>query len=176
MEYPNLYEVEVYKKSEGKLVLKTQDEIKTALKKYLTDKAVAYNALLQTQQNKRDSYYQSLSAQFSFIGQLDVLANPNTHNYDLLPTDFFVNRLIAYLDKLQQEYGSAYIYGNDIPANNEEKLDLIAKFLHQQNLARPEKLEADSVVENINESKASFDINYRISDVMKTYLQESNDQ
>jgi len=117
-----------------------------------------------------------LSAQFNFLGQLDVLANPNTHNYNLLPTDFFVNKLIAYLNDLQQEYGSTYIYGKNIPASDDEKLDMVANFLYQQNMARPEKLETDTVVGNINESKASFDINYRISNAVKTYLQENNNQ
>jgi len=176
LNYPNLYEVEVYKKSAGKLVLKTPEEIKTAIKKYLTDKAVEHNTLLEVQKNKKNSYYASLSAQFNFLGQLDVLANPNTHNYNLLPTDFFVNKLIAYLNDLQQEYGSTYIYGKNIPASDDEKLDMVANFLYQQNMARPEKLETDTVVGNINESKASFDINYRISNAVKTYLQENNNQ
>ena len=176
LNYANLYEVEVYKEVGSKLILKTPTEIREAIKKYLTDKAVEYNTLLEAQKNKRDQYYQSFSSQFNFLGQMDSLANPNTHNYSLLPTDYFVNQLVQYLDTLETTYGKTAIYGTMNSDTNDDKLDLIAKFLYQQNIARPEKLKQDTILADISETQASFDVNQKISNVVHTYLTQNNDQ
>ena len=176
MNYPNLYEVEVYNEVGNKLVLKTPTEIRESIKKYLTDKAVEYNSLLEAQKNKKDQYYQSFSNQFNFLGQLDALANPNTHNYNLLSTDYFVGQLIQYLDTLETTYGKTSIYGKNNSDTNDEKIDLIANFLYQQNIARPEKLKQETVLADISEIKASFDVNQKISNVVHTYLTQNNDQ
>ncbi|MEI6774300.1 MAG: hypothetical protein WCL18_05970 [bacterium] len=67
LNYPNLYEVKVYKKIDNKLMLKTPPEIRESIKTYLTDKAGEYNVLLTAQKNKKNQYYQSLSNQFGFL-------------------------------------------------------------------------------------------------------------
>jgi hypothetical protein len=57
LEYPNLYEVEVYKEADGKLILKTEEEIRDAIKSYLKGKAQEYNTLLNAQIDKRNNGY-----------------------------------------------------------------------------------------------------------------------
>ena len=180
--YPNLYEVAVYKQAGEKLQLKTPQEIKTAIKTYLIGKVTEYNTLLNTQRNKKADYYNTASNQFTFLGQLDPLANPNNaiHNYgeNSLEENYFVDQIIDYLDTLQAnpQYGKQAIYG-DMDANtDDQKLDMIANFLYQQNITRPEKLVQTDVTENINEAKNSFDINQKINSVVNNYLTENNDQ
>ena len=174
LNYPNLFEVQIYKKVDNKLILKETGEIREAIKTYLVNKAVEYNTLLQAQQNKKNQYYQAFSAQFSFLGQLDALANPNTHNYNLLPTDYFINRIISFLDTLKNapEYGKQAIYGDSQANTIDEKLDMIAKLFYYQNITRPERLQQSTVAEDIVEIKNSFDINQKISQITNTYLKQ----
>jgi hypothetical protein len=160
------------------LILKKSDEIREAIKTYLTDKVTEYNTLLQTEQNNKTSYYNAASNKFNLLGQIDALANPNTHNYNPLPQDYLITQLVQYLDTLQNNpsYGKKAIYGKYNADTINEKLDVIAKFLYQQNIARPERLLQSGVVEDISETKGSFDINHKISSVVSTYLTEDNDQ
>jgi hypothetical protein len=64
-------------------------------------KAEEYNTLLQAQQNKKTQYYNTYGAHFNFLGQLDILANPQNHTYNLIPTNYFIEKLIAFLDTLE---------------------------------------------------------------------------
>lgn len=178
LNYPNLYEVEVYKKVDDKLVLKTVPEITEAIKKYLTNKAEEYNNLLQAQKNKKTQYYQSLSNQFTFLGQLDPLANPNAsvHNYNILPTDYFINQIITFLDALVAKYEKKAIYGESKANTIDEKLTMIAKLYYYQNSTWQERLQQETVEKDLTETKESFDINQKISQVTKTYLTEKNNQ
>ena len=171
--------MEVYESSGSKLILKGTGEIKESLKSYLINKVTEYNTQLEAQtQKKNNGYYSSFSSQFNYLGQLDPLANPNdaTHNYSLLEPDFFIGQLVQYLDTLENINGKTAIYGKNDANTDDEKLDMIANFLYQQNITRPEKLKQSTVIDDINETKASFDINYRISDVVSTYLTKDNDQ
>lgn len=164
------------------MVLKTPTEIITAIKTYLQNKASEYNTLLNAQREKRSAYFQTASDQFSFLEQLDPLANPQNsiHNYPQNPLDqdFFIDQIVNYLDTLQAnpEYGKQAIYGDQEATTKDQKLSMIARFLYQQNNARPEKLVQTGVVENINESKSSFDINQKIQQITQTYLTKNNDQ
>lgn len=176
LNYPNLYEVEIYKEVGSKLVLKTPEEIREALKTYLINKAVEYNTILETQMNKKNQYYQSFNAQFNFLGTFDALANPNTHNYNLLPTDYFIGKLIEYLDTLANGYGTKAIYGQDLPTSTDDKLAIVAKLLYYQNITWPERMKQETVAQDIAEIKDSFDINQKINHVIDTYLVEDNDQ
>ncbi|MCX6825442.1 MAG: VCBS repeat-containing protein [candidate division SR1 bacterium] len=178
LNYVNLYEVKTYKEIDGKLELKTPTEIREAIKKYLTDKATEYNTLLEAQKNKKNQWYQSYSSQFNLLGQVDPLANPNTHNYNLIPTDYFINQLITFLDTIENspEYGKKAIYGIANSATIDDKLDMIAKLLYYQNITWPERLQQTSVAGDIEEIKSSFDVNRKISNIVNTYLTEGSDQ
>lgn len=180
LNYPNLYEVEIYKKIDNKLILKTPSEIREAIKKYLTGKVMEYNTLLEAQENKKNQWYTQLSSQFTFLGQIDPLANPNAniHNYDLLPTDYFINQIIGFLNTLENsaQYDKVDIYGEAKSTTIDEKLDLIAKLFYYQNSTWPERLQQETVAQDMTEIKESFDINQKISQVAKTYLTEGNNQ
>jgi hypothetical protein len=175
LDYPNIYEVEVYKEVDDTLILKTPTEIKESIKTYLVNKAVEYNTLLEQQQNNKNSYYASFSNQFNLLAELDPLATPN-RNYELIPTDYFITKTIEFLDNLEDTYSKEYVYGKNNANTDDEKLTFLGKFFYQQNIARPEKKKTDTVIENINDAKSSFDINKKISNVVQNYLQTDNDQ
>lgn len=181
LDYPNLYEVNVFEKTGDTLILKTPEKIREAIVKYLREKAGEYNTLLNEQITKRNNgYYNSLSAQFNFLGQLDPLANPNTHTYSLnsIPADFFITKMIDYLDTLEAapEYGKKAIYGVSEADTTDEKLDMVAKLLYYQNITWPERMQQSGVIEDITEIKTSFDINQKTSYIINTYLKQGNDQ
>ena len=173
--YPNIYEVEVYKEVNNVLILKTPTEIKEAIKTYLVNKANEYNVVLTQQKNKKNSYYTSFSSQFNLLAQLDPLATPN-RTYNLIPTNYFINKTIEFLDKLEATYTKTYLYGKNNPNTDEEKLNFLGKFFYQQNIARPEKIKTNTVEESIKETKSSFDINKKVSNIVQNYLQTDNDQ
>ena len=129
-----------------------------------------YNNKLQEQANKKDTYYQSLIGQFSFLNSLDTLANPN-RTYTLLPQDFFITHLVAGIDRMNTLYGKQYVFG-DMPATTtDDKLLLIAKLLRYQNSPWMEKQATTTVQDNIQADKTAFNINQKISDTMHQYLQ-----
>lgn len=163
--------------------MKTPVEIRDAIKTYLTGKALEYNTLLNTQRQNRTAYHTPFAAQFTWLGQLDQLANPiaSIHNYGLnpIPTDYFITKLIEFLDTLESapEYGKNAIYGKNVEATTiDQKLDMVAKLFYYQNSTRPERLQQTTVAEDMTEIKASFDINRKVSQVTNTYLTKGNDQ
>lgn len=176
LEYPNLYEVEVYNENDTILTLKQPNEIREAIKTYLKNKADTYNAALTTQLNKKNQYYQAWSAQFTLLGQFDPWANPSTHNYELLPQEYFIDKLIEYLDSLVAQYGRSYIYGEQEIRTDDDKIDMIANFLYQQNRAWNQKTTQDTVQEDIQSTQKFFDINQKIHNTVQTYLTKDNDQ
>jgi hypothetical protein len=173
--YPDLYQVDVYKTVGTNLVLKNETEILTALKDYLETQVVNYNGALTTQQNRKTQYYQTHTAAFNFLSQVDPTANPN-RNYTLLPTDFLIKQLITSLDNLVQSYGKSYVYG-DLPNNtDDEKLMLIAKLLLYQNSAWAERKTTSTVIDDMKEIKNAFNINEKISSTVNNYLQSDNNK
>jgi hypothetical protein len=82
-DYPDLYEVPVYKDTGNTLVLKTPSEILTALKTYLQGKAAQYNSQLSTQAGKKTQFYQTNTNAFDLLAMIDAQATPN-RNYNLL--------------------------------------------------------------------------------------------
>ncbi|MEI8091128.1 MAG: hypothetical protein WCG98_02530 [bacterium] len=67
LNYPNLYEVPVYMMSGDKRILKSPTQILTAITDYLTNKVVAYNDALLTQQHKEAQYYATHTDAFNFL-------------------------------------------------------------------------------------------------------------
>lgn len=173
--YPNIYEVSVYKTVGNMLVLKTETEILNALKVYLQNKVTEYNNALTAQQNKKDQYYQSHTLAFNFLSQGDLAATPN-RNYALLPQDFLIQQLVSNLDNLVASYGNAYVYGDMTPISNDEKLSLVAKLLLYQNSNWTERKKASTVADDIANIKDSFNINKKISDTTNIYLQSKHNE
>lgn len=161
LNYPNLYEVPVYTQSGDKLILQTPEEIRQSIKTYMTQRIQSYNTLLQEQNSKKTTFYQTFSAQFNFLQTLDPLATPN-RSYTLLPQNLFINKLIETLDSMTVKYGKSYIYGTQANATVDDKLLLIAKLLHYQNSPRAEKGIKTSVQADIQENKDMFNVNQKI--------------
>lgn len=173
--YPNLYEIPVYKTVGNVLVLKNETEILNAIKAYLQNKVVEYNNALTTQNNKKTQYYQAHSSAFNFLGSSDPLANPN-RTYTILSQDFLIQQLLQSIDNLTNRYGNTYIFGKNIPSNNDDKLRFIAKLLLYQNSNRPEKKANTTVAEDIQSLQSNFDINNKIIRITNDYLQSNNNQ
>ncbi len=176
LDYPNIYEVNIYKQVGDKLILKEIPEIRDAIKEYLIKKAAEYNIILATQQSNKQQYYTTYGPQFDYLGQLDVLANPMNHTYDPIPTNYFIDKLIDFLDLLEAGFGSKYVYGEDKPNDDDEKLDMIAKLFYYQNITRKERLKQEKVDSDMMEIKASFDINKKTTQVANMYMTEGGDQ
>lgn len=175
LNYPNLYEVSVYKTVGNMLVLKTETEILNALKVYLQDKVTDYNNALTTQQNKKTQFYQTHQAAFDFLGLNDPVATPN-RTYNLLPQDYLIQQLVNNLDTLAHDYWSVYVYG-DQPANTiDQKLMVIAKLLSYQNSSWPERKIETSVTKEISSLQDNFNINKKISDTANIYLQSKHNE
>lgn len=175
LNYPNLYEVSVYKTVGNMLVLKTETEILNALKVYLQNKVTDYNNALTAQQNKKTQFYQTHPLAFNFLSQSDPAATPN-RTYNLLPQDYLIQQLVNNLDTLAHDYGSVYVYG-DQPANTiDQKLMIIAKLLSYQNSSRPERKLETEVTKDIANIQDNFNINKKISDTTNIYLQSNHNE
>ena len=175
LNYPNLYEVSVYKTVGNMLVLKTQTEILNALKVYLQDKVTQYNNELTTQQNKKNQYYQTHPLAFTFLSQSDPAATPN-RTYNLLPQDYLIQQLVHNLDDLAHDYGNTYVYGDQTPTTTDEKLAVIAKLLYYQNSSWPERKLTTTISGDIANIQESFNINKKISDTANIYLQSKHNE
>jgi hypothetical protein len=58
----------------------------------------------------------------------------------------------------------------------EENIKILGKTIYYQNITWQEKRMQDSVIDDINETKASFDINRKTSYITNMYLTKDNDQ
>lgn len=109
LEYPDVYDIPVYKSSGDNLVLKSQNEIKDTLKEYLRQIVINYNQQLSDQLTKNIALYSGQTTGYDFLAQADPLATPN-RTYILLDTGLFVDFL------------------------GEDQLSIIAHQLYQQNI------------------------------------------
>jgi len=175
LDYPNLYEVPVYKTVGNMLVLKNETEILTALKAYLQDKVTQYNNALTVQQNKKLLYYQTHTDAFNFLALADPTASPN-RSYTLLPQDFLIQQLVNNLDTLANTYGNKYVYGDTTPTTSDQKLMLIAKLLSYQNSSWTERKLTSNVPTDISDLQDSFNVNTKISDTTNMYLQSKHNE
>lgn len=149
--YPNLYQVEVFEQDGDKLTLKSVNDIEDAIRDYLKTIVQAYNEKLTDQLNGKSAFYSANSEAFNFLGAADTLGSPN-RSYALINENYFVNLL-----------------GND-------KIELIAELLHYHNLPWQERLHDNNVTDDIEQIRASFDINHKISEVVSEYLKVDNDK
>jgi hypothetical protein len=119
-----------------------------------------YNDILTTEQNNKNNFYSPHAAAFNYLqsNYNDPLANPN-RTYNLIDENFFTDVL-----------GTAL---NETP---EKAIDTIAKLMYYQNITRQQKQANTGVLDDINQTKAAFDINKKTSYIMQNYLSGENDQ
>jgi len=63
-----------------------------------------------------------------------------------LPTNYFIDKLAEYIDTLISMNSKVAIFGKNNANTTDEKVDLIANFLYQQNITRPERLVQGTVI------------------------------
>ncbi len=143
--YPDLWNIEVYKKQGNKYILKSEQEIYQSLKDYLIEKVRKYNEYLSNQLIRSTNYYNLHKSVFDFISSVDRLGTP-ARTYNLLPEDYFISILW------------------------EENLKYIAHLLYYQNIALSEKPYFNTYFDFINFVRANYDINKKIKYVWQNYL------
>ncbi|MFA5747781.1 MAG: hypothetical protein WC872_01575, partial [Candidatus Absconditabacterales bacterium] len=170
--YPNLYDVQVFKKDGDSLILKKPTEIKDSIKNYLNYKVGEYNEQLINELNNKNSFYNKNLGTFNLLLGYDKLATPN-RNYNLMTESFLLDSLVKAIDNLANKFGKESIFGTN-KISDDDKLNFLSELLYYQNLPRTEKAIKDKVEDNIQENQNSFDINQKIKDTLKTYLTENN--
>lgn len=91
--YPNIYNVEVYKKDGNALTLKSPEEITEAIKTYLKQKVAAINAKLSQESTAAGAYYGAKTSAFDKLSTANPLASPKGRSYASLPETFFIDAL-----------------------------------------------------------------------------------
>jgi hypothetical protein len=143
--YPDLYKVEVYKTSNGIQTLKTIPEIKIAIQTYLQNQINTYNSALSAAQPTTQN-----SAAYAKLQQQGFTqAIPTNRTYQ--------NHLFTSNDLLQALGGA-------------EQLDTIAELLYYQNLTNTEKTHKELVLDDLNATKDTFDINNKVRYTLNEYL------
>lgn len=92
-DYPNIYNVPVYKKDGEALTLMSPEEITESIKAYLKQKVSAINTALSTENSTATTYYTPKSAAFDKLATIDPYATPKGRSYELLSEDFFIAAL-----------------------------------------------------------------------------------
>ena len=140
-----MYEIAVYKQdtqNPNRLILKTPDEIKTAIRDYLSSLIESYNARLTEQLNKKDTYYNSNASLFTTLGAIDSLASPN-RSYTLLQPSLF-NGMVSdeFIDSLAQ---ILYVQNSFVP--QKQKTSNLKEEKTNKQKSKPSKMMAPSQVE-----------------------------
>lgn len=154
-DYPNIFSVYVYKEQDWKLILKNPDEIYNTIKNYLTSIVKNYNTQLQDQLNKKNAYYNKYKNPFDNIKN----SSNNNINYAYKPHDYELLEETFLIDKIW-----------------EAKISQIAEMLYYLNLWWSEKPNFSNLSWEIDYLYKSFDINEKISYIIKNYLDTENDK
>ncbi len=149
--YPNIFKLEVFKGEGGNMQLKNPEEIYKTLQEYFANKAKEYNALLEREKNAATA----MNLHYEKLASLDQLATP-TLNATVRPYQPFSS----------QEFVDAI--------GGESMLRSLAELLYYQNSSHPTKETTDTIKEEIQSLKDSFNINKKIELVLKDYLSEKS--
>lgn len=131
--------------------LKNPEEIYKTLQEYFANKAKEYNALLEREKNAATA----MNLHYEKLASLDQLATP-TLNATVRPYQPFSS----------QEFVDAI--------GGESMLRSLAELLYYQNSSHPTKETTDTIKEEIQSLKDSFNINKKIELVLKDYLSEKS--
>lgn len=151
MIYPNLYKVEVFNKSWDLLILKSVSEINQALKEYLIKAIEKYNDTLKDELDNKLKLYNKNPNAYNKLGTIDTISSPN-RNYQLFEEDYLIGLLW------------------------EEHIQTLSEILYYHNITNQERKIWETIKEDIDNIKSSFDINEKISNVMGDYLKKDNDK
>ncbi|MCF7835358.1 VCBS repeat-containing protein, partial [Candidatus Gracilibacteria bacterium] len=149
--YPNLYKVEVFTQTGDLLILKKPEQIQEAIKDYLQETIIKYNQELKDELDNKQKLFNKNPNAYSKLQTLDTTASPN-RSYQLFDEDYLINIL------------------------GEEHIETLSKILYYHNITNQERKIGSTIQEDIENTKSSFDINEKISDIMSNYLKQDNDQ
>ncbi len=144
---PNVRDVPVFS-AEGSL--QDVSVIRDTIKTYLRNTVRNYNKIFMEQNDLGPKRYASYAGAYNFLGSIDPLASVN-RTYQLLPEDF----LVAVL-------GEKYI-------------QRVARALWWQNLPRKQIQRSSAVKKDIRAIGQSAYIDYKIAEVVNSYLHEDSD-
>ncbi len=144
---PNVRDVPVFSR-EGSL--QDVSVIRDTIKTYLRDTIRDYNTILTEQNELGSKRYVSYTGAYNFLGSIDPLASVN-RTYQLLPGDFLVTVL-----------GEKYI-------------QRVARALWWQNLPRKQLQRSSIVKKDLETIGQSAYIDYKIAEVVNSYLHEDSD-
>ena len=142
LDYPDLFNVYVYKKVWDNLILKTPEQISNTIKDYLKSIVIKYNNKLQTELNNKNIFYNTYKKAFDKISNFKY----KPHTYNLLSENYLINKLW------------------------EEKISEIAEQLYYLNLWWKKKPVLSSLSWEINYLYKSFNINEKIWYLVKNYI------
>ncbi len=149
--YPDLYKVEIYYQSGGVLILKTPQEIESAIKSYLIKVVQKYNTTIQTQLNHKINFYNTNANSFNKLQSINSLASPN-RTYQLFDNNYLIETIWN------------------------QNIKTISQILYYHNITNQQIKIWSTISEDIQNKIDWFDINQKISNVMSNYLIEDNDQ
>lgn len=149
LDFPNLYEIPVFKKTENTLTLMSLAEIQQSIQTYLRNRIKEYNTQLQTQLAVKKSRYDSYKDAFLALGKKDQLAIP--HTYTLLDENYFIELLTS---------------------TDPEAIRTIANVLYMQNQPRQERLSSSTAGQDILFTQEATDLNHKITHVVQQYLEQ----
>ena len=164
--YPDLYKVEVYTWSNETLTLLSPDEIANNIRTYLRDVVKKYNSYLTWQQAKAPNYYNQNKNAYDLLDDLDKLASPNYvedyyRPYNLFDEDYLIDLLV---DKMNHNaFFSWQMWWF-------EPIEFLAHMIYYQNIEWPERIVWESIQDDMDKIRESFDINQKISHIFDNYI------
>jgi hypothetical protein len=146
LNYPNVYNVEVYKYDWSILVLKSVSEIKQSIINYLQSKVQEYNTILAAENANIAGYAGVNSAGLWLLATKDPLASPVGRQYTQLPADFFVAAL------------------------GDENIHRIADLLYVKNVAWETRFPQNTVWKTIDSQESTAHIEDKVSAILSRQL------
>ncbi len=139
--YPNVFNIQVFEEDWDKIVLKSKEDIRTAVEDYYRDIVDDYNSQLEEQLANSSSFYSQNSDAYDFLELENDLATPN-RDYELMDEDYLLDEIW------------------------EENIDRIVESLYYLNIWWKEREFQDWVLDNIDQIKEDFDIDKKIQYVI----------
>lgn len=144
--YPNLFKVEVYDKN-----LKNPNQIRESLVQYLKNKVSEYNQILLLEKQKA----KKLDDHYLKLYTVDQLATPSL---SVRPYKMFT------YDEMLKAIGW------------EKMLNTLAELIYYQNISNQTKQFRDNIESDIQDIKATFDINQKIWYIINNYLTQDKEK
>lgn len=156
--YPNVFKIEVYQIENGKLKLKSIDDIEKSIYNYLSEQVKVFNGFLQKQ---------SSISQWEWYNLLRTI-DKKTFASDRKTVLFQVKDFICWLSDNPRN-----CWENE-EAQWRENIRILAELLYYQNLPVQQRKYDNTVYKDLKYIRESFDFNPKISYILDNYLTYDN--